>query len=114
MYIASSSHYGRAQVVELATGQISTSYDNHIDRVTAIRWSPDGALLATSANDTTIQVWNAQTRKRLSLYSGHKQGSDVFAWSPDGTCIASSDDLKKEIHIWSIATGELISKCVST
>ena len=107
----------------------------HIDRINAITFSPDGALLASCSgrwyeNDNTIRLWNTKTgkqRTRINNILKTKQNHDSdttpaiknilqikqkhnFAiisavFSPDGKTIASID-ANTDIELWDVKTGK--------
>jgi WD40 repeat protein len=48
-----------AEIWDITTGNTVATYRGHTQQVSAIAWSPDGRLLATGSNDTTVRVWTA-------------------------------------------------------
>jgi eukaryotic-like serine/threonine-protein kinase len=58
--------------------------------VYAAAWSPDGTRIASGGEDGTLQVWDAQTGRRL-LTSSESPGDQIpaLAWSPDGKELAA-------------------------
>jgi predicted outer membrane repeat protein len=64
------------------------------DQISAIAWSPDGALLAAgiskysgSARETWTQIWDASNGNN---FASRHETSDDIAWSPDGNYIVRS------------------------
>ena len=43
----------------------------HEDVIGRIAWSPDGRVLASSSEDETIRLWNAETGECLRTLTGH-------------------------------------------
>jgi hypothetical protein len=74
-------------------------------RVSALAWSPDGTILASSSSDeNSIHLWSPATGKRIRTLEGHTGWMRSLAFSPDGKLLASgSTDLT--VRIWDIATG---------
>lgn len=75
-------------------------------RVTALRFSPDGAKLAAVGDSGFARVYEAATGKELASFKGH--GGIVFcaAFSPDGaTLVTGGDD--GVVRVWDAATGRL-------
>jgi WD40 repeat protein len=55
----------------------------------AAAFSPDGSLLAASAGDGPVDLWEVQTGKRLRTLLGRKSQGVRVAFSPDGQTVAS-------------------------
>jgi WD40 repeat protein len=64
--------------------------EGHTDTVTSVVFSPDGATLASTSLDTTVQLWDAATDENLLTFQGHSSKVYAAAFSPDGTLIASA------------------------
>jgi WD40 repeat protein len=80
-------------------------YPGHFDEVLAVAWSPDGTRIASGEHDSTIQVWDTRTGKRLLTYQGHSNQVLALAWSPDGTRIASGS-FDNTVQVWDAKTGK--------
>jgi WD40 repeat protein len=65
-------------------------YRGHTAIVESVEWSPDGKLIASGGNDSTVQVWDALTGKCLITYQGHSNEIYSVVWSPKGNYIASA------------------------
>src|SRR5690349_12746607 len=52
--------------------------------ITAIAFSPDGTLLAIGSAEGAIEIWTAQTGKRIALLQGHTDVINDLAFSLDG------------------------------
>ena len=76
-------------------------YAGHPSWVLAVRFSPDGATLATASSDLGLRLWDVTTG---DMY-GHgfaRTASDV-AFSADGAMIASGSD-QEAAQVWDTAT----------
>jgi WD40 repeat protein len=69
-----------------------------------VRFSPDGALLASASEDNTIMLWD--TRNAAHLRTLEKQSKYVYdvCFSADGKCLASAGE-DGVIRIWDVASG---------
>jgi len=90
-----------------------TGYEHHsimYDEVYGIVFSPDGKKVATSSQDSTARVWDAETGKELRKFDA----SSLFvSFSPDGKKISvstgifdveSGKELQRLVHIAAISS----------
>ncbi|MGB3717250.1 MAG: hypothetical protein WA996_22740, partial [Candidatus Promineifilaceae bacterium] len=52
-------------------------------------YSPDGRLLASTSNDRTLRLWDADSGENLARLAGHEDLAIRSAFNPDGSLIAS-------------------------
>ena len=94
-----------AKVWDVATGKNIATFE-HLDAVRAIAFSPDGALLATSAGRTDIR--STKTWQEIATLSTVNATS--LAFSPDGTRLAvGMSGQQPTVQIWDIATRQPIA-----
>jgi len=92
-------------------GKLFTTYRKHSAAVLKIAWSPDGKWIASASNDSTVQVWAADSMRKVS-YTRHSDKVTALAWSPirlkssteQGYFIASAS-ADSTVQIWDATTG---------
>ncbi|KAM5460955.1 WD domain protein [Microsporum ferrugineum] len=77
----------------------------HQRGVSAVKFSPDGTMVASCSADATIKIWNTATGSLIHTFEGHLAGISTISWSPDGETIASGSD-DKSIRLWNVITGK--------
>jgi len=70
-----------------ASAQSGLVFTQHTQTVRAVVWSPDGAMLASGANDEMVMTWDIQGNVQVR----QEQSGQVraVAWSPDGAQLAT-------------------------
>jgi WD40 repeat protein len=76
-------------------------------RPNSVAFSSDGQFVASGSSDSTIQIWNANTKAVQRVLNGHKKSVYSVAFSRDGTLLASGSR-DETIFIWSCHTGQVI------
>jgi WD40 repeat protein/uncharacterized caspase-like protein len=102
------------KLFDLATGrQVGTFSTNH--KMKALVFSPDGRLLASGSNDSTIKFWDVTGREVRTLIGNERQVLAV-AFSPDGRLLASgekgysAEGFGGTVRLWEVATGRELFK----
>jgi WD40 repeat protein len=81
-------------------------------QVRALRFSQDGALLATASHDGAIYLWDATNGNSIRTLASEKgRSSNALAFSPDGRTLAAVrsgiDGNDDKIELWELASGKL-------
>jgi WD40 repeat protein len=88
------------------TMQEAHRLDGHSGDISSVVWSPNGALLASGAqDDNSVRLWNANTGQPVHTFEGHKGWIRSLAFSPDSTLLASGST-DKSIVIWNVVNGQ--------
>ena len=75
--------------------------------VTAIAFSPDGKLLATTGDDGSSRLRDPVTGRISRTLRGHPGGATAVAFSPDGKLLATAGKDGKA-HLWNPTTGKRV------
>jgi len=78
------------------------------DHVIALRWSPDGALLAAAGVEGPITLWDASGKAKHTL-PGHGFGTADLSWHPRGAILCSAGQDGKA-RFWDVASGSQITE----
>ncbi|MHB8897328.1 MAG: WD40 domain-containing protein [Thermoguttaceae bacterium] len=73
----------------------------HDAPVSCVAWSADGRLLASSANDHVVKVWDAPSGKLIKALRGHGGRVRSCDFSPDGQFLVSGGH-DGQAKIWSL------------
>ena len=76
----------------------------HSSQVTALDWSPDGAMLASCSRDGTARVWSTTTGEIVTAFAGHEEAVSAIAFHPDGTRVATGAE-DDTVRLWDVSSG---------
>ncbi len=83
--------------------QEQTTLNGHEDMVTAVRFSRDGALLASASRSGPIRLWDTKTYKLI----GKLPEALALVFTPDGRKLVSGG-FDKSIRLWDIESRQLL------
>ena len=75
--------------------------------VSALAFSPDGALIASGSEDHMVRVWHLATRRLIRRLDGHGSAVTAVTFSPDGSLIASASN-DRTVRLWDAHAGRLV------
>lgn len=83
------------------------TYRGHRDFISALAFSPDGKLLASSDLAGNIRVWSTGSGRALRRLYGHRGRVGSLSFSPDGKSLASSG-ADGQLRIWDVSRGRTV------
>ncbi|MDA1162755.1 MAG: Gfo/Idh/MocA family oxidoreductase [Planctomycetota bacterium] len=88
--------FRQVAVLNTTSWKVEQEFSDHRAYVTSMSISPDGRLLATSSEDTTVRLWNLSDGTSRILYQEQDDPVTGVAISPDGSqvAVASGDDTR--------------------
>lgn len=95
------------QIRDLKTGAVLRRPTGHTDRITSLRFSPDGRHLLTTSDDGTarlVLVQGSAVSGAVFTLQGHVGRIHEAAFSPDGTRIATASE-DRTARLWDAKDG---------
>jgi WD40 repeat protein len=81
---------------------------DHTPDIWAMAISPDAKLLATGADDGSLQLWSLSMGRREAVLEGHRSYINKLVFSPDSKLLASND-LNGGLFIWDAESGDQLA-----
>ncbi|HEY8142870.1 MAG TPA: protein kinase [Kofleriaceae bacterium] len=95
---------GPVRVWDSRSGKQIASLTGHTERITSVRFSPDGRRLLTASYDDTAALWRLDSSAREHLFR-HRDDINAAAFSPDGKRITTASKDHTAV-VWDAASGE--------
>ena len=87
--------------------EVTKELTDHKNSVRSVVFNPDGDLIATGSEDTTVKLWNGDSGKRVKALMRHPAPVLCVAFSPDGNIVASGSS-DGTISFWDVNYKERI------
>ena len=95
-------HANEIRLWNLRLGRVQKTLCGHTKSVTSIVFTPDGKLLASGSEDTTIKFWDVATGEEVATLQGHAKRINSLAFTPDGEKLLSGST-DKTVSLWDVA-----------
>lgn len=82
--------------------------EGHADDINMIRWSSTASILASCSDDSTVKLWNTQSRACIQDLNQHNREVCAIQWNKTG--LLASGSLDSTVRLWDAESG----KCVNT
>ncbi|MFN3373436.1 MAG: protein kinase family protein, partial [Chloroflexus sp.] len=87
---------------------LQTTLNGHTGDVSALAFSPDGAILASGAqDDPVVRLWDVRNGRELAQLRGHEDWIRSLVFSPDGRLLASGS-ADRTVRIWDVASRQAV------
>ncbi len=91
--------------------EISYPLAQHDHRICSAAYSPDGAMVASGSDDTTVIVYDVKSSQIAHRFANADLGIKAVAFSPDGRYLAAGGE-DQLLYIWDLKESNIEEKCV--
>ncbi|MCW5559409.1 MAG: hypothetical protein KIT22_16470, partial [Verrucomicrobiae bacterium] len=92
--------------VRLADSRERRRLTGHLGGVTALEFSPDGRLIASTGKDGAVRFWDAASGTLRQTVARPNAMGQTVGFSPDGRWLAVGDFQHQQIQLFSVETGQ--------
>jgi WD40 repeat protein len=76
----------------------------------AVRWSPDGSIVATGGGQGKVILWRAADWRRLAALPADSSWVWCLAFSRDGSLLAADGAGGRSATVWNVASRKLVAR----
>lgn len=103
-------------VCKLGTDKPIKTFQGHTNEVNAIKWDPQGILLASCSDDMTLKIWSMKQDTCVHDLQAHSKEIYTIKWSPTGpgtqnpnmNLILASASFDSTVRLWDVEKGACI------
>jgi WD40 repeat protein len=87
------------RILDVESGQVRVTIEQHADWVTSVAFSPAGSNIVSSSRDKTVRVFNAITGELEGTYTGHSEAVFSASFNDDGKLVFSGGRDQKTARV---------------
>lgn len=107
-WVAVGTTLGLIELLETNSLATVARFTGHTGKITALAFRPDGKILASASEDTTLRLWEVPTGGERAVLRRHIPKVDLaVVFSPDGRLLVTGLNLGL-LLVWDVLTGHLL------